>query len=119
MHLLSVIHRGASCHLPQRLLASGYWEVRQCLRFFVAVVICASSLVGAAERPNVVLILCDDLRADCISETTKLSSKPEHASTVAQLRAELDRLMKAAGGLPDKLPLDEGIKSGLPEKAIR
>jgi N-acetylglucosamine-6-sulfatase len=59
-----------------------------------------------------------DLQMDP-DETTNLISQPEHASTVAQLRAELDRLMKAADAVPDKLPLDEGIKSGLPEKAIR
>jgi N-acetylglucosamine-6-sulfatase len=52
-------------------------------------------------------------------ETTNLVSKPQFAPTIAELRAELDRLMKEAEGLPDKLPLDEGIKSGLPEKAIR
>jgi N-acetylglucosamine-6-sulfatase len=52
-------------------------------------------------------------------ETTNLIAKPEHAATVAELRAELDRLVKEADGLPDKMPLDEGIKSGLPDKAIR
>jgi hypothetical protein len=35
------------------------------------------------------------------------------------LRRELDRLMAAAGALPDKMPLDEGIKTALPAKAIR
>jgi N-acetylglucosamine-6-sulfatase len=52
-------------------------------------------------------------------ETTNLISRPEFSATVAELRAELVRLMNAADALPDKMPLDEGIKSGLPEKAIR
>jgi N-acetylglucosamine-6-sulfatase len=59
-----------------------------------------------------------DLLADP-EETINLINKPEHATTVAELRAELDRLMKAADALPDKMPLDEGIKSGLPDQAIR
>jgi hypothetical protein len=41
------------------------------------------------------------------------------AELVAKLQGELSRLMRAADALPDKMPLDEGIKSGLPEKAIR
>ncbi|HZN33077.1 MAG TPA: sulfatase [Pirellulaceae bacterium] len=59
-----------------------------------------------------------DLQADP-EETVNLVAKPELAASVAELNAELTRLMEAAGGLPDKMPLDEGIKSGLPEKAIR
>jgi hypothetical protein len=52
-------------------------------------------------------------------ETTNLIARPEHAATVAELRSELDRLMKESDGLPDKMPLDAGIQSGLPDKAIR
>jgi N-acetylglucosamine-6-sulfatase len=52
-------------------------------------------------------------------ESTNLIQRPEHASTVTQLRAELDRLMKEADALPDKMPLDEGIKSALPAQSIR
>jgi N-acetylglucosamine-6-sulfatase len=59
-----------------------------------------------------------DLAADP-DETTNLVARPEMAATVAGLAAELDRLMKSADALPDKMPLDEGIKSGLPEAAIR
>ena len=59
-----------------------------------------------------------DIQADP-NETTNLIDKPEHAATVAGLNAELLRLMKEADGLPDKMPLDEGIKSGLPDQAIR
>jgi arylsulfatase A-like enzyme len=52
-------------------------------------------------------------------ETVNLALKPELAQTVADLRAELDRLMKEADGLPDKMPLDEGIKASLPAQSIR
>jgi len=52
-------------------------------------------------------------------ETTNLIQRPELAGVVRELRAELDRLMQAADALPDKMPLDEGIKAALPEKTIR
>jgi len=44
---------------------------------------------------------------------------PAHATTVASLKKELARLMKATGALPDKMPLDEGVKTTLPDKDIR
>ena len=59
-----------------------------------------------------------DLQADP-EETSNLISRPEHAQTIRNLSAELDRLMKAADAIPDKMPLDEGIKSGLPDQATR
>jgi len=59
-----------------------------------------------------------DLKADP-DETANLISKPEHAKTIVELQQELQRLMAAADGLPDKMPLDEGIKSALPAQAIR
>jgi arylsulfatase A-like enzyme len=59
-----------------------------------------------------------DIQSDP-DETTNLIDKPEHAATVASLQKELARLMTAAGGLPDKMPLDEGIKSSLPAPSIR
>jgi arylsulfatase A-like enzyme len=59
-----------------------------------------------------------DLNSDP-DETTNLIARPEHAQTVANLQKELSRLIAAADGLPDKMPLDEGIKSALPAKAIR
>jgi N-acetylglucosamine-6-sulfatase len=52
-------------------------------------------------------------------ETTNLINKPEYADTVADLQKELHELMTAADAFPDKMPLDEGIKSGLPDKEIR
>ena len=36
-----------------------------------------------------------------------------------RLQMELRRLMKAAGALPDKMPLDEGIKKKMPDPSIQ
>jgi N-acetylglucosamine-6-sulfatase len=36
-----------------------------------------------------------------------------------ELNKELDRLLAATGALPDKMPLDEGIKTELPDQKIR
>ena len=58
------------------------------------------------------------LKADPL-ETKNLIDDPAQAPRVAQLRAELQRLMATAGALPDRMPLDEGVKSVLPEKSIR
>jgi arylsulfatase A-like enzyme len=52
-------------------------------------------------------------------ETTNLINRPRYADTVAKLKDELRRLMTEADALPDKMPLDEGIKAALPAKAIR
>lgn len=52
-------------------------------------------------------------------ETTNLIDDPRYAATIADLHGELDRLMHDADALPDKMPLDEGIKSGLPDEKIR
>ena len=59
-----------------------------------------------------------DLQSDP-DETTNLITKPEHAATVADLHRELARLMAAADAIPDKMPLDEGIKTELPAQTIR
>jgi arylsulfatase A-like enzyme len=59
-----------------------------------------------------------DLQKDP-DETTNLIARAEHATIVADLQKELHRLMATADALPDKMPLDEGIKAALPAKAIR
>jgi arylsulfatase A-like enzyme len=59
-----------------------------------------------------------DLQADP-DESTNLIAQPKQAATVAELQKELNRLMAAADGLPDKMPVDEGIKSALPAQSIR
>jgi N-acetylglucosamine-6-sulfatase len=52
-------------------------------------------------------------------ETRNLIDEPRYATKVTELRAELKRLMKETGALPDKMPIDEGVKSELPEESIR
>jgi len=52
-------------------------------------------------------------------ETKNLIDDPAHAAKVAELKAELRRLMAALGALPDRMPLDEGVKTVLPEESIR
>jgi N-acetylglucosamine-6-sulfatase len=48
-------------------------------------------------------------------EAKNLSDDPKHAGKVKELQEELRRLQKATGALPDKMPLDEGIKNVLPK----
>lgn len=52
-------------------------------------------------------------------ELHNLIDDPAQAARLVDLKAELDRLMKETGALPDKMPVDEGIKTDLPEKSIR
>ena len=52
-------------------------------------------------------------------ETKNLINDPNCKAKVVQLKAELARLMKAADGLPDTMPPDEGVKSELPAESIR
>ncbi len=52
-------------------------------------------------------------------ERVNLIDDPRHAKKRAELEAELDRLLHATGALPDAMPLDEGVKSALPDLKIR
>lgn len=54
-------------------------------------------------------------------ETKNLINDPKLAPKITELKAELTRLMLAAGldGQTDKMPLDEGVKSELPDAKIR
>ena len=52
-------------------------------------------------------------------EAKNLIDDPACADTVAMLKKELARLMQETGALPDKMPLDEGVKKELPEESIR
>ena len=52
-------------------------------------------------------------------ETKNLIDDPKRADTVNELREELDRLIEATGAAPDKMPLDEGIKTELPDPKSR
>ena len=59
-----------------------------------------------------------DLQTDP-EETTNLSSLPAYAAKVEELQSELGRLITAADGVPDKMPIDGGIKAALPAQSIR
>jgi arylsulfatase A-like enzyme len=52
-------------------------------------------------------------------EATNLIDDPKCAEVVERLKTELARLMKETGALPDKMPIDEGVKKELPEESIR
>jgi len=52
-------------------------------------------------------------------ETNNLINDPAYQNKVMELKAELARLMQETDALPDKMPLDEGVKSELPEESIR
>ncbi len=53
-------------------------------------------------------------------ERHNLIKKPEHAELVKELRAELARrIAEAHPDGKDEMPMDEGIKGELPDKAIR
>ena len=52
-------------------------------------------------------------------ETNNLINDEKHADKVAELQAELHRLMLQTGALPDKMPIDEGVKTELPDESIR
>lgn len=59
-----------------------------------------------------------DLRADP-DERRNLIDDPQLAGTVDSLRGQLRSLMAAADALPDRMPLDEGVKTELPDQKIR
>ncbi len=61
-----------------------------------------------------------DLAADP-GELKNLASDPRHAATRADLERQLAALLAAEGLTPDKdkMPLDEGVKSELPDAKIR
>ena len=52
-------------------------------------------------------------------ERNNLINDPRCAGIVAQLRVELDRLMRDVDITDDKMPLDEGVKRQLPDQKIR
>jgi arylsulfatase A-like enzyme len=52
-------------------------------------------------------------------ETRNLINDPDQMSNIEQLSRQLAELMAATGITEDKMPLDEGIKENLPDKAIR
>jgi len=59
-----------------------------------------------------------DLKNDP-GEAKNLIENPACKPVIQRLKAELHRLMQATGALPDKMPLDEGVKKVLPDEKIR
>lgn len=55
-----------------------------------------------------------DLKNDPL-ETKNLIRDPNHQAQAKEMQERLERMQKASGGLPDKMPLDEGIKNVLPK----
>lgn len=53
------------------------------------------------------------------SEAQNLIDNPRLAGKVAELEAELQRLLKETGAVPDTMPIDEGVKKELPDAKIR
>jgi len=72
---------------------------------------------GSAEKHMAELY---DLKNDP-EERRNLIADPKLAGKVSELRIELARLMKESGLMPetDKMPVDEGIKTALPDQKIR
>jgi arylsulfatase A-like enzyme len=52
-------------------------------------------------------------------ETHNLIDDPNCATIVTRLQAELERLIEQSGAVPDIMPLDDGVKTELPEESIR
>lgn len=52
-------------------------------------------------------------------ERYNLIDDPRYQSVLEELRQELLRLQKETDALPDRMPIDEGIKTELPEQSIR
>ena len=61
-----------------------------------------------------------DLKKDP-EERVNLIGDPSHAATLSTLRSELEKVMAATGltSAADKMPIDAGIKSELPDQKIR
>jgi arylsulfatase A-like enzyme len=57
-----------------------------------------------------------DLAADPAESRNLIDAKPD---VVKDLQAELDRLLVATDAVPDRMPLDEGIRKELPDAKIR
>jgi len=71
------------------------------------------------DKPDRHMAELYDLKNDP-GENTNLINKPEHQKLVAQLKKQLDQLMAETGEQAWKtMPLDEGIKTKLPDKDIR
>ena len=59
-----------------------------------------------------------DLRRDP-EEMHNLVNDPRMGGKIAELKAELERLLEEVGADPDTMPIDEGVKRELPDAKIR
>ncbi len=59
-----------------------------------------------------------DLVSDPL-ELNNLIESPAHVSVIEHLQSELEQQLRATGIEKDTMPIDEGVKSELPEKSIR
>jgi N-acetylglucosamine-6-sulfatase len=66
---------------------------------------------GGADRYTAELY---DLKNDPL-ERNNLINDPAMAGKVAEMKAELERLLASTGAVPDKMPVDAGIKTVLPK----
>ena len=53
------------------------------------------------------------------AETSNLAADPKYKAVKDKLAIELAKTLKATGANPDKMPIDQGIKTNLPDKDIR
>ena len=53
------------------------------------------------------------------TERKNLIKDPSQKQRIAELSSQLNNLIREAGADPDIMPVDEGIKSGLPDQKIR
>ncbi|MBL7154760.1 MAG: sulfatase [Phycisphaerae bacterium] len=70
------------------------------------------------EKPDIYKAELYNLKDDP-GEKRNLIDDKRYAGKVKEFRAELRRLMRKTGALPDKMPLYEGIKTALPDEKIR
>jgi len=52
-------------------------------------------------------------------ETHNLIDDPRYAGKLSELKGELQRLLAETGAVPDRMPVDEGVKKELPDTRIR
>jgi len=59
-----------------------------------------------------------DISADPL-EKKNLIDAPEAQSTLNELKAELEKIQRETGGLPDQMPLNPQLRFEMPDAAIR
>jgi len=69
-------------------------------------------------QPDTELAELYDLKSDPI-EAKNLINAPEAQQKLAELRSELDRLLKDTGALPDQMPTNPQLRFELPAQSIR